>query len=64
MYAHWIDACDAVAKDTSDPPGDNVGLYPYYESASGNGPRSSGMQVDRHLLTAVEGEDDGQGDYR
>ena len=64
MYAHWIDACDAVAKDATDPPGDNAESNSYYELAAGNEPRSSGMQLDRNLLTAVEGEEDGPGDYR
>lgn len=64
VYSEWVDACDAVAKDTADPTGDDDGITSYYELAAGNGRRNSGMQLDRHLVAAVEGDDDDQGDYQ
>lgn len=59
VYSEWVDACDAVAKDTADSPGEVD-----YDVAAGNGLQSSGMQLDRHMLAAVDGEDDDQGDYQ
>lgn len=64
VYSEWVDACDAVAKDTADPAGDDDGITSYYDLAAGNGRRSSGTQLDRHLVAAVEGEEDDQGDYQ
>lgn len=64
VYSEWVDACDAVAKDPADPPGDDDGVPSYYDSAAVNGRPSSGMQLDRHLVAAVEGDDDDQGDYQ
>lgn len=64
VYSEWVDACDAVAKDSTDPPGDDDGITSYHDLAAVNGRRSSGMQLDRHLVAAVEGDDDDQGDYQ
>lgn len=64
VYSEWVDACDAVAKDTADPPGDDDGIHSYYELAAENGRRASGMPLDRHLVATVVGDDDDQGGYQ
>lgn len=63
MYSDWIDACDAVAKDAADPSVDDDGLNPHYDLTGRNGLRNSELQLDRHSLIALEGDDDGQVDY-
>ncbi|SLM39048.1 transcription elongation factor [Lasallia pustulata] len=63
VYSDWIDACDTVAKEAAeasriDPP------HSYSDLAAGaGGRRNSDMQIDRHLVAAVDDEEDGQGDY-
>ena len=63
VYSDWIDACDTVAKEAAgssrmDAP------HSYGDLAAGaSGRRNSDMQIDRHLVTAVDDEEDGRGDY-
>ena len=62
VYSDWIDACDAVAKDDGDGRADD-GLNSYEELAAGNERRNSEMNIDRHLVSAVGGNDYGADDF-
>ncbi|MCJ1486602.1 hypothetical protein MMC06_006780 [Schaereria dolodes] len=63
VYSDWIDACDAVAKEAADST-QNDQPRSYADLASGaGGRRSPDMQIDRHLVAAVDDQDDGVGDY-
>ena len=59
VYSDWIDACDIVAKDDDEGQAPNDGLNSYGELAVGNERRNSEMNVDRHLVTAVGGNEYG-----
>ena len=56
VYSDWIDACDAVAKEGAEEGADD-GLNSYEELAVGNGRRNSEMNIDRHLVSAVGGNE-------
>ena len=61
VYSDWIDACDTVAKEAA---GRDAGPHSYRDVASGaGGRRNSDTRMDRHLVTAMEDDEDGQGDY-
>lgn len=65
VYSDWVDACDTVAKEAADASRPDDDLNSYQElAAGGGGRRNSDMQVDQHLVAAVE-EDHGddQRDY-
>ena len=64
VYSDWIDACDAVAKEAAGTTREDQ-PQSYADLATGaGGRRNSDMQIDRHLVAAVDhDEDDGQGDY-
>ena len=57
VYSDWIDACDAVAKEANDTQDVDDGLNSYSELAAGNERRNSEMNIDRHLVSAVGGND-------
>ena len=58
VYYDWVDACDAVAKATANPPGDDDEI-----TSKGNLPAEKGRSSSgRHLEVAVDGEDGDQGD--
>ena len=62
MYSDWIDACDTVAKEAADAPAADDGFNSYQDLAAGNERRNSDMNVDRHLVAAVGGNEYG-GDF-
>lgn len=62
MYSDWIDACDTVAKEVADDSNVDDGLNSYADLAAGNERRNSEMNIDRHLVTAVGGNEYG-GDF-
>ena len=62
MYSDWIDACDSVAKEAADPTAADDGFNSYQDLAAGNERRNSEMNVDRHLVAAVGGNEYG-GDF-
>ena len=63
VYSDWIDACDSVAKEANDTntAGDD-GFNSYQDLAAGNKRRNSEMNIDRHLVSAVGGNEYG-GDF-
>jgi len=65
VYSDWVDACDSVAKEVADAPKADDSIKSYDDLAAGdNGRRNSDMQIDRHLVAAVEDDDeDGQRGY-
>lgn len=65
VYSDWIDACDAVAKDAADPddPADGDGMESYHDLDTGIDHRNSQIQVDQHLVSAMEENDDFQDDF-
>ena len=59
VYSDWIDACDAVAKEAA---GRDDGPQSYADLVTGaGGRRNSDMQIDKHLVAAVEEDDEGLG---
>lgn len=63
VYSDWIDACDTVAKEAADASRTDA-PQSYSDLAAGaGGRRNSDMQIDCHLVAAVDDEEDGQGDY-
>ena len=62
VYSDWIDACDSVAKEAVEAPNADDGLDSYADLAAGNERRNSEMNIDRHLVSAVGG-DDYEGDF-
>ena len=62
VYSDWIDACDTVAKEAKDDPTADDGFNSYQDLAAGNERRNSEMNVDRHLVSAVGGNNYG-GDF-
>lgn len=58
IYSDWIDACDTVAKEAAgaeQPPAPSS----YASLATGaNGRRNSDTNIDRHLVNAVEDDED------
>ena len=62
VYSDWIDACDTVAKEAADAPNADDGFHSYADIAAGNERRNSEMNVDRHLVSAVGGNEYG-GDF-
>lgn len=63
MYSDWIDACDAVAKDAAGAADVDDGLNSYEDLAVGNERRNSAMNIDRHLVAAVGGNEYGGDDF-
>lgn len=61
VYSEWIDACEFV-KDPTDPHPDDDGIHPSYDPVE-NEDRGPGAQLDRHLDSAAEGDEDAEGDY-
>ena len=59
VYADWVDACDAVAKATANPPGDDDKTTSKGKLTAGNGRRGSGQ----HSEVAIDGEDSDEEDY-
>ena len=57
VYSDWIDACDAVAKKNIDTPAADDGFNSYQDLAASNERRNSEMNVDRHLVAAVGGNE-------
>ena len=62
VYSDWIDACDTVAKEAADTSQANDGFNSYEDLAAGNERRNSEMNIDRHLVSAVGGNEYG-GDF-
>lgn len=62
VYSDWIDACDTVAKEAANTESVDDGLNSYQDLAAGNERRNSEMNIDRHLVSAVGGNDYG-GDF-
>jgi transcription elongation factor Elf1 len=62
VYSDWIDACDTVAKEAADTTTADDGFNSYGDLAAGNERRSSDMNIDRHLVSAVGGNEYG-GDF-
>jgi len=62
VYSDWIDACDTVAKEAADSTTVDDGLNSYQDLAAGNERRNSEMTIDRHLVSAVGGNEYG-GDF-
>ena len=62
VYSDWIDACDTVAKETTEENQVDDGLNSYAALAAGNERRNSEMNIDRHLVSAVTGNED-EGDF-
>ncbi len=62
VYSDWIDACDTVAKEAADSTTVDDGLNSYQDLAAGNERRNSEMNIDRHLVSAVGGNEYG-GDF-
>ena len=56
-----MDACDSVAKEAAGRDDDPHSYADLVTEAGGR--RNSDMQIDRHLVAAVEDDEDGQGDY-
>lgn len=59
VYSDWIDACDSVAKEAANAADADDGFNSYQDLAAGNERRNSEMNVDRHLVAAVGGDEDG-----
>ena len=57
MYSDWIDACDTVAKETTEDGNVDDGLNSYASLATGNERRNTEMNIDRHLVSAVGGNE-------
>lgn len=57
VYSDWIDACDTVAKEAADAPTADDGFHSYQDLAAGNERRNSEMNIDRHLVAAVGGNE-------
>lgn len=62
VYSDWIDACDRVAEEAAGTEGVDDGFNSYAELAAGNPRRNSEMNIDRHLVSAVGGNEYG-GDF-
>ena len=62
VYSDWIDACDTVAKEAADITTADDGFNSYGDLAAGNERRNSEMNIDRHLVSAVGGNEYG-GDF-
>ncbi len=62
MYSDWIDACDSVAKEAANGVAPDDGFNSYADLVAGNERRNSEMNVDRHLVSAVGGNEYG-GDF-
>ncbi|MCJ1309987.1 hypothetical protein MMC25_003648 [Agyrium rufum] len=61
VYSDWIDACDEVAKEAAG--GVENAPRSYGDLATGaSGRRNSDMQIDRHLVSAVNDDDTGYDD--
>ena len=60
VYSDWIDACDSVAKEAADVPAADDGFNSYPDMVAGNERRNSEMNVDRHLVAAVGGNEYGE----
>lgn len=60
MYCDWTDACDTVAKEAADTTTADDGLNSYADLAAGNERRNSDMNIDRHLVSAVGGNEYGE----
>ena len=59
VYSDWIDACDAVARETAGAPGEDAPSS-YAELAPATGRRrNSEMQIDRNLGADAEDDEDG-----
>ncbi len=54
VYCDWTDACDTVAKEAATA---DDGFNSYGDLAAGNERRNSDMNVDRHLVSAVGGNE-------
>lgn len=64
VYSDWIDACDAVAQEAAGNAREDSGPQSYNDLVSGaGGRRNSDMLIDKHLVAAVEEDDELQGDY-
>ena len=63
VYSDWIDACDAVAKDAAGATEADDVLNSYEDLAAGNERRNSEMNIDRHLVSAVGGNEYGGDDF-
>lgn len=59
VYSDWIDACDSVAKEAADAADADDGFNSYQDLAAGNERRNSEMNIDRHLVAAVGGNENG-----
>ena len=59
VYSDWIDACDTVAKEAADTSTADDGFKSYGDLAAGNERRNSEMNIDRHLVSAVGGNEYG-----
>ena len=59
VYSDWIDACDTVDKEAADAQVVDDGFNSYQDLAAGNERRNSEMNVDRHLVAAVGGNEYG-----
>jgi len=62
VYSDWIDACDSVAKEAANGVAPDDGFNSYADLVAGNERRNSEMNVDRHLVSAVGGNEYG-GDF-
>ena len=62
VYCDWTDACDTVAKEAADTTTVDDGLNSYEDLVTGNERRNSEMNIDRHLVSAVGGNEYG-GDF-
>ena len=60
VYSDWIDACDSVAKEAAHAGAADDGFNSYQDLAAGNERRNSEMNVDRHLVAAVGGNEYGR----
>lgn len=58
VYSEWIDACDAVAKDTADPNREDDATHASYDPAG-----LDRTQPNRNSAAAVEGDEDADGDF-
>ena len=64
VYSDWIDACDAVAQEAVGTSREDSGPQSYNDLVAGaGGRRNSDMLIDKHLVAAIEGDDEFQGDY-
>ena len=59
VYSDWIDACDTVDKEAADAQITDDGFNSYQDLAAGNERRNSEMNIDRHLVAAVGGNEYG-----